>query len=76
MLDDTKHAICNGNIIEEYPDDKPFPSCLILGSDSNNIYVHIVLSTDKQLINIITAYHPDNEIWESDFKTRKRGGQL
>ena len=25
-LDDIEHAIMNGRIIEEYPDDRPFPS--------------------------------------------------
>ena len=73
VLDDIKHAIYNDEIIEEYPDDKPFPSCLILGNDFDKICVHVVLSTDKQLINIITAYHPDSERWENDFNTRKRG---
>ena len=31
FLDDIESAIFSGKIIEEYPDDKPFPSCLILG---------------------------------------------
>ena len=30
-LDDIEKAISSGMIIKEYPYDKPFPSCLILG---------------------------------------------
>jgi hypothetical protein len=29
--DDIEHAIINGEIIEEYEDDKPYSSCLIFG---------------------------------------------
>ena len=32
-LDDAENAILTGEIIEDYPDDYPFPSCLILGRD-------------------------------------------
>ena len=30
-IDDIMNAIDNGEIIEQYPSDFPFPSCLILG---------------------------------------------
>ena len=38
--DDVMNAINNGEIIEQYPDDYPFPSCLILGITINDEYVH------------------------------------
>ena len=72
-INDIKAAVASGEIIEVYPDDKPFPSCLICGKSAKRIYVHVVLSTNERLINIITAYYPDTDKWENDFKTRKSG---
>lgn len=64
-------CIATGEIIKQYEDDKPLPSCLILGHSVNNTYIHIVVSNDEKYIYLITAYYPNPEQWESDFKTRK-----
>lgn len=69
-IDDIISGISTGEIIEEYPSDYPYPSCLILGSAQNKA-IHIVASTDTENIWLITAYRPDANSWESDFKTRK-----
>ncbi len=66
-------CIMNGEIIEQYPDDFPYPSCLILGCNTGNEYIHTVVGSNGTDLWIITAYHPSPEKWESDFKTRKRG---
>ena len=63
-------SVDNGEIIEQYIDDKPFPSCLILGF-SNNEPLHVVLSLNNGILWIITTYTPTLEKWENDFKTRK-----
>jgi hypothetical protein len=70
---DIKQAVFNGEIIEQYPDDYPFPSCLILGKTTNEQYIHIVISDEGSMSRIITAYHPDVNKWSDDFKTRKDG---
>lgn len=60
-------------IIEEYDDDKPFPSCLVLGY-SDKRPLHIVLScniADTQVF-IITIYEPSPEFWNSNFMIRRR----
>lgn len=64
-------GIENGEIIEQYPEDFPYPSCLILGLEKLNKPLHIVVGCDKAFIYIITAYYPDNMKWEGGFKTRK-----
>ena len=67
-------CVNNGKIIEQYLDDTPFPSCLILGSSTSDKPLHVVCSLDPGVICcIITAYHPSLDKWESDYKTRKRG---
>lgn len=70
LIADICNVIDNGEIIEQYEDDYPFSSCLILG-ESNNVKIHIVVSVDAGIIYIITAYKPDSLKWESDWKTRK-----
>lgn len=70
-VDDIVTCIDKGEIIKQYEDDKPFPSCLILGISLNGKYLHVVVSYDEPYIYLITAYHPDAEQWEPDFKTRR-----
>lgn len=64
-----------GEIIEQYPDDFPYPSCLILYFRINGKPVHFVCSTDNNKIYVITAYNPDLIHWEDDFKTRRRASK-
>ena len=68
---DVRIAVENGEIIEQYPDDYPFPSCLILGRDQNGRFLHICMSDEGSASRIITAYYPDLEKWSDDLKTRK-----
>ncbi len=73
-IKDVKNAVMCGEIIEQYPDDYPYPSCLILGMSLANKYIHVVMSDEGTASRIITAYFPDPLKWESDFKTRRAGG--
>ncbi len=70
-IDDIVNGICTGEIIKQYEDDKPLPSCLILGFSMKSQYVHIVVSCDTVFIYLITAYFPDPDLWESNFKVRR-----
>lgn len=72
-LDDIESSIASGNIIEQYPDDTPFPSCLIAGKAVNGNVLHIVASTDGEFLYIITAYWPNPDKWTENFTKRKEG---
>jgi len=74
-LSDIYAGIENGEIIEQYPNDKYYPSCLILYFRVNGEPLHFVCSMGNNKIYIITVYDPDLEHWESDFKTRKKVSQ-
>lgn len=74
-IGDVIKCIETGEIIKQYEDDKPFPSCLILGVSINNKYLHVVVSMNNNYIHLITAYFPNLEQWEPDFKTRKERKQ-
>lgn len=68
---DVKSCLQTGEIIEEYPDDFPHPSCLILGHTKENKILHIVVGSDSNSLFFITAYFPSTDKFEKDFKTRK-----
>ena len=71
-MQDIKNAVFTGTIIEQYEDDFPFPSCLILGLSINDVYIHIVVSMNDDKIYLITAYVPNTDKWEADLKNRKQ----
>lgn len=68
---DIKSCIMTGEIIEQYPDDFPFPSCLIFGYAQDNRIMHVVASDEGESGRIITAYIPNADKFEKDLKTRK-----
>ena len=68
---DIKYAIQTGEIIEDYPDDYPFPSCLILGDSTQATPLHVVCGSGERTLYVITAYYPSPDKWEPDWKTRK-----
>jgi TusA-related sulfurtransferase len=61
-----------GRIIETYPDDSPYPSDLKLFYCKNKP-IHVVSSIDRKnkIIYIITAYIPDEKIWDKNFENRR-----
>ncbi len=61
-----------GEVIEDYPDDEPFASCLMLGFvDNRPLHVVIAVEDPSRTCYIVTAYDPDPSIWESDFRARR-----
>jgi len=66
-------VILEGEVIEDYPNDKPFPSCLIFKMIERGPY-HVVVSFNPEFKKayIITAYQPTLDKFEPDFKTRRR----
>ena len=71
FLKDVMSCIMNGEIIEQYPDDYPYTSCLIFGMSVENKYLHVVIVHHESELFLITAYFPSIDKWESDFKTRR-----
>ena len=66
-----RQAGANAEIIEDYPDDKYSPSCLLLGFTEEERPLHIQVSyVDSDLVKIITLYEPDEGEW-IDFAQRR-----
>ncbi|WPX08750.1 DUF4258 domain-containing protein [Anaerocellum danielii] len=69
---DVLECIQNGEIIEEYEKDYPYPSCLILGRAKNGNALHVVCAVGEGWLWLKTAYHPFEDEWCDDFKTRRK----
>ena len=70
-IDDIENAIKTGEIIEEYPNDYPHPSFLIMGVSVKEENIHIVCGICDNNLWMITAYYPSIEEWLEDLKTRR-----
>lgn len=70
-ISDVESCLRTGKIIEDYPDDFPYPSCLIFGQTKGNKILHIVVGSDNSTLFFITAYFPNTDKFEKDLKTRK-----
>ncbi len=72
-MDVVYFSVLYGEIIEEYPADRPFPSCLILGRTFGGDPVHSVWAYNKenQWAVLITVYRPDPRQWIDWRKRRK-----
>lgn len=71
--EDVRAVVENGETIQEYLDDTPYPSRLVLGWKLQRP-IHVVIAdneSDNEKI-IVTVYEPDPAQWTDDFKRRKR----
>ena len=68
-----KRAVQAGEVIEDYPDDHPYPSVLLLHFEEGHA-LHIVAGMDEagSTCHIVTAYWPDLNLWNADFRTRRK----
>jgi len=58
-------SVTNGKVIEDYPSDKPYPSCLILGRNFSGEPIHSVWAYNPENLwtVLITVYRPDPVRW-------------
>jgi hypothetical protein len=71
-LDEFLESVESGTIIEEYPDDKYGPSCLILGFTNSGRPIHVQCTYgSREILKIITLYEPDEDLW-IDFRKRRQ----
>jgi len=70
--EEVEHAISSGKAIENYPNDTPYPSTLLLGHAGTKT-IHVVYADDvaEKIRIIITVYEPDPKIWHDDLKKRR-----
>ena len=66
-----ERGIAAGRIIDQYPEDYPYPSCLVLGATVAGKVLHTVVGIGGGYIWLITAYYPSPLKWNEDFSVRK-----
>jgi hypothetical protein len=65
-------ALHSGRMVEDYSDDMPFPSGLILSKRGTRpLHVVVAENTNDNELVVITAYEPDPSQWRADFESRK-----
>lgn len=61
-----------GEVIEQYPNDYPSPSALVLGfTDGGPLHVVVAQDSDARRLIVVTTYEPDPEVWHEDFARRR-----
>ena len=68
--DEVRDVIESGRIVEDYPDDLRGHSYLVSSETREGRIIPVVCSPRDDYLAIITAYIPDPDKWEDDFKTR------
>lgn len=64
-FEETFYSVFQGEIIEEYPEDKPYPSCLVYGESFKGEPIHSVwaYNSNNRWAVLITVYRPAPERW-------------
>jgi len=70
-VDDVLYVVESGEVIENYQDDWPYPSRLLLGQPGGR-YLHVVVAHNKSNNEsiVVTLYEPDPSKWDTECKRR------
>ena len=71
--ENVRQVLQSGEVIEDYSDEMPFPSSLILGRRGERpLHVVMAENTKEDELVVITVYEPDSSQWKSDSRNRKK----
>ena len=68
---EVRATITNGEVIEDYLDDARGHSCLMLAFAAERP-LHVVCAPKDDYLVIITAYLPNDQEWEDNYRKRKK----
>ena len=69
-VDEIQAALGASTIVEDYPDETPYPSRLVLGWVESRP-LHVADDRDGERTIVVTAYEPDPARWEEGWTRRK-----
>lgn len=70
---DVREILSTGETIEQYPDDTPYASRLVLGwCRGRPLHVVAAENVEAQETVVITVCEPDPTVWVSAFRQRRR----
>jgi len=69
--EDVQAVVIEGEVVQDYSEDKPYPSRLMLGWRGTRP-IHVVVAEDSEdgILIVVTAYEPDPIQWDSGFKRK------
>ena len=70
ILDDILETIATGQILENYPEHRRGACCLLNGLTRDNRPLHIVCTTARPTLIIITVYKPKKPKWKTPAQRR------
>lgn len=71
-VDEVRAVLTRGETIEDYPNDTPYPSRLVLGWVGRRpLHVVAAQPASGQEIIVITVYEPDAIRWDAEFRRRR-----
>ncbi len=65
VFDEVYFSVMHGEVIEDYPNDMPYPSCLVFGESFGGDPIHTVWAYNERnkWAVLITVYRPDPKRW-------------
>jgi hypothetical protein len=70
-LDEVLEAIATGQVLENYPEHRRGACCLLNGLTQNGRSLHIVCTTARPILIIITVYEPVPPKWITPTQRRR-----
>jgi hypothetical protein len=68
---EVRRVVLRGAVIEDYPEDARGHSCLMSGTGDAGRKIHVVCSPRDEYLAIITAYVPEADEWDEEFRVRR-----
>lgn len=72
-LQEIRQAVMTGALIEDYPEHRRGPCCLIHGKSAAGRDIRVVITAGKVPPRIITVYEPKPPRWLTPRERRRRG---
>jgi hypothetical protein len=70
--EDVRKVLAEGEEIAAYPDDKPYPSRLLLGwSGRRPLHVVAAYNAEDDETIVVTVYEPDPALWQDGLRRRR-----
>jgi hypothetical protein len=71
-LEEVREVLLDAAVVENYPEHKRGPCCLVCRQTSRARYVHVVCTTSLEVTIVITVYEPKPPKWATPFERGER----
>ncbi len=71
-VDDIRQVLLSGLLLEDYPSHPRGPCCLVYGTTPAGRNLHIVVTTQRLPVRVITVYEPTMPYWATPTQRNPR----